>query len=110
MNELTAGWYGIWDAILEVLEEFVEDLEEPRINKLFGNWGVKKDPGPRETRNGEFFVPFLYWTHVRKSYIYEKGNFESLWKKGLSRIGAKNVDPDKHMVKKKVRFRNIYPK
>jgi hypothetical protein len=47
--------------IFEVLEEFSEDLDEPRSDEIYssGNWGVKKGPGPQRTRNGEFLVPSL---------------------------------------------------
>ena len=45
----------------EVLEEFGEGLEEPRSDKIYssGNLGVKKDPGPGGTRNGDLLIPFL---------------------------------------------------
>jgi hypothetical protein len=44
--------------IFEVLEEFGEDLEEPRSDKIYFSWnrGVKKVPEPRGTRDREFLV------------------------------------------------------
>jgi hypothetical protein len=55
-------------ALFEVLEDFGEDLEDPRSDIIYssGNRGVKKGPGPRETRDEEFLAPSLDWIQPKK--------------------------------------------
>ena len=51
---------------------FDEDLEESRSDKIYssGNRGVKKGPGPRGTRNGEFLVSSLILAHVMITMVF----------------------------------------
>ena len=47
--------------IFKVLEEFCEDLEEPRNDKIYlsRNLGVKTGPGPGGMKSGDLLIPFL---------------------------------------------------
>ena len=55
--------------IFEVLKKFWRGLEDPRSDRIYssGNWGVKKGPGPRGTRDEEFLVPSLFGSYLLDS-------------------------------------------
>ena len=77
--------------IFKVLEEFGEDLEEPRSDKIYSseNQVVKKGPGPWKMRNGELLVPSL---HPCKQCTYYNLHFWMWDLKNLILTGSNRWD------------------
>ena len=59
--------------------------EDPRSHRIYslGNRGVKKGPGPRGTRDEEFLVPSLVWSHQSTTKKIQ-AKFISKMQKGLN--------------------------